>query len=199
MQEYNRAKIKEEAKAIINKNVFNLLIGNLIVIAITMGIGYIPLAGLIAFVLNFGLSLFYINFLDKRNIDYMDIFCTFKLNDFNLFFTHLLTAIIKQIFVFLWSLLLIIPGIIKGISYSQVNYIRVENPDMGIMECIKESERIMQGHKWDYFVLQLSFLGWHILCVLTFGLLYIYVLPYFTMTKTLFYRQINPKYKVENI
>lgn len=104
-----------------------------------------------------------------------------------------------SLFVFLWSLLLIIPGIIKVISYSQAFYIKTENPQMSPMECLRASEDLMRNNKMEYFVLQLSFIGWFILCVLTFGLGFIYVLPYHSVTNAMYYRHLSPLAKIEII
>ena len=94
------------------------------------------------------------------------------------------------IFTFLWSLLFVIPGIIKGISYSQSYFILAENPDMTASEALNESKRIMDGHKWEYFVLQLSFLGWTILASFTFGILFIWLVPYMECTLVNYYHKL---------
>ena len=67
---------------------------------------------------------------------------------------------VKDIYLFLWSLLFVIPGIIKGYSYSQVYYIANENPGMSVDDIITESREMMDGHKWELFILQVSFIGW---------------------------------------
>ena len=95
-------------------------------------------------------------------------------------------------FVFLWSLLLIIPGIIKAFAYSQAMYIIAENPEMNAMDALKRSEEMMKGHKMEMFVLGLSFIGWILLGMLTLGLLYIWLLPYMNATMTIFYNNIKP-------
>ena len=79
-----------------------------------------------------------------------------------------------EIFTFLWTLLLIVPGIIKSISYSQMFYLMAENPKMTAGEAQAKSMKIMEGHKWDYFILQLSFIPWHLLSIVTFGIAEIY-------------------------
>lgn len=82
------------------------------------------------------------------------------------------------VFTFLWSLLLIIPGIVKACAYSQAPFIMLEHPEMSALECISESKKMMEGRKYDWFVLQLSFIGWEILSALTFGILNIWITPY---------------------
>ena len=95
------------------------------------------------------------------------------------------------IFIGLWSLLLIIPGIVAAYKYSMVNYVMIDNPELGVMGSIRRSKEIMRGHKLDYFILHLSFIGWIILSVLTFGILLLYVSPYVSVTEANFYNSIK--------
>ena len=82
---------------------------------------------------------------------------------------NIVAGILVQLFTFLWSLLFIIPGIIKGYAYSMTYFILADNPDMDIMDTLRESARMMKGNKWRLFCLQISFIGWSLLCVLTGG------------------------------
>ena len=100
-------------------------------------------------------------------------------------------ALLVGIFVFLWSLLLVIPGIIAAIRYSQAFYIKLDNKDLGVFECIDKSKEIMNGHKMDYFLLILSFIGWAILGIFTLGILYFWLVPYFSVTMCNFYNKIK--------
>ncbi|WP_289294348.1 DUF975 family protein [Romboutsia ilealis] len=100
-------------------------------------------------------------------------------------------TLLVGVIVFIGSILFIIPGIILAFMYSQVYYIMAENPEMSIMNCLKESSRIMKGHKMDLFILELSFLGWGILMVITLGIAGLYVLPYYNATLTNFYLEIK--------
>jgi len=90
----------------------------------------------------------------------------------------LFTLVIKEIFVFLWSLLFIIPGIIKGYAYCMAPYILAENPNIPAKQVIDISCRMTKGHKFDIFMLELSFIGWYILGALAFGIGTVFVLPY---------------------
>ena len=96
------------------------------------------------------------------------------------------------LFTVLWMLLLIIPGYVKALSYSQAMYILAENPGIGAREALKRSEEMMKGHKMELFVLMLSFLGWILLSVITFGIALIWVMPYMQATMTNFYNSIKP-------
>ena len=94
----------------------------------------------------------------------------------------------QSLFVFLWSLLFIIPGIVKSYSYMLVPYILAEDPSVPAMEALKRSEQIMEGHKMEAFILDLSFIGWHLLSVLTLGILELfYVAPYQHSTNAAYY------------
>src|SRR5574344_2680520 len=118
-----------------------------------------------------------------------------KVNDLfsytNLIGVVILTVILVAIFTTLWTLLLIVPGIIAAISYSQVMYIIIDDPKIDAMAAIKESKEIMNGHKMDYFVLQLSFIGWSILATITFGIGYLWLTPYMATTNANFYDSIK--------
>lgn len=107
----------------------------------------------------------------------------------------LLLKVYKYLFIFLWTLLLIIPGIIKAFSYSQAEKIYKDRADqMGAQpdprECLRESEAMMKGHKMELFALELSFIGWHFLALLTLGILYVWLTPYLTMAQVVFYENL---------
>ena len=92
----------------------------------------------------------------------------------------------------LWSLLLVVPGVIKSYEYRLVEYVMAENPGMAAMEAIARSKALMQGNKWNAFVLDLSFLGWNILNACTFGILGIfYVQPYQMLTNAALYEKLK--------
>ena len=93
-----------------------------------------------------------------------------------------LGALWQYLWVFLWTLLFIIPGIIKTIAYSQMYYIIAEYKDVSVTKAMRISIEITKGHKWDLFVMYLSFLGWAILAAFTLGILNIWLIPYMNMT-----------------
>ncbi len=98
----------------------------------------------------------------------------------------------RDLFIFLWSLLFVIPGIVKSYEYRMVPFLLSENPNMTKDEALKASSRMMQGNKWRAFVLDLSFLGWHILSAFTFGMLEIfYVAPYVNGTNAALYEALK--------
>lgn len=103
----------------------------------------------------------------------------------------ILLSIVQYIFVFLWSLLFIIPGIIAGYRYRFALYNLCENPAIGVMEAINMSKAQTRGHKWELFVLDLSWIGWNILCALTLGILSIWITPYIQQTDIGYFQAIK--------
>lgn len=97
------------------------------------------------------------------------------------------TMVLRDIYNFLWSLLLIIPGIIKSYSYRMVPYILTDNPNMGADDAITLSRKMMDGNKFETFILDLSFLGWYLLGVLAFFVGVFFVYPYFYATDAQLY------------
>ena len=103
----------------------------------------------------------------------------------------ILLALVRYIFVFLWSLLFVVPGIIAAYRYRFAVYNLCENPEMGVMDAINMSKAQTAGFKWQLFVLDLSFIGWSILCGLTLGILSIWIQPYRVQTDIGFFQQIK--------
>lgn len=161
-----------------------LLIGGAIISALAFTvIGSIIVAGPLAV----GMAFVLLALTRKESAELGDMFNGFKTG----FADNLIAGLLVSVFTFLWSLLLVIPGIIKGYSYSMTNYILADNPGMPAMEAIKRSQDMMNGHKWRFFCLQFSFIGWMLLCVITFGLAYIYVGPYMVAAQTAFYNELK--------
>ena len=106
-------------------------------------------------------------------------------------FNAVILELLVGLFTFLWSLLLIVPGIIKAVSYSMSFYVLADNPGMTSQEAIKESMRITKGHKLDLVVLSLSFLPWFLLGMVTLGIAYIYVVPYVSTTMANYYKELK--------
>ena len=133
---------------------------------------------------------FYMKLSRNEKVTYKELF-----SKKSLWLLYIGVSIMTAIFVGLWSLLLIIPGIVASYKYSMVNYIMVDNPEIGVFEAIRKSKEMMYGHKLDYFILHLSFIGWAILAGLTFGILMLYVAPYMNVTCANFYYSIKDEKK----
>lgn len=110
------------------------------------------------------------------------------LDGFNFFLRALWLSVLIGLFTFLWSLLLVVPGIIASYRYSQAYYILLDNPDMSAMDCIRASKGLMRGHKWEKFVLDLSFILWDVLCVIPIAILW--VKPYYEVTCANYYNEL---------
>ena len=100
-------------------------------------------------------------------------------------------SFVVSIFVALWTILLIIPGIIASYRYKLYQYVLIDNPNMKAMEVVSRCKEMMVGHKMDLFVLELSFIGWAILGVFTLGILYLWLAPYMNITIANFYNDIS--------
>ena len=99
------------------------------------------------------------------------------------------TSLLFGLFVFLWSLLLIIPGIIKSLSYSQTFFLLKDHPEYSALQAISESKKRMKGYKGKLFLLYLSFIGWGLLSILTFGIGFLWLVPYIYTSLAAFYDQ----------
>lgn len=190
---FDRTTLKSNAKVAIKGNIATYFVATIIVAAITGIAGVIPVLGAVAWIFvtlpfQFSFVLMALKMVHGQKLETADAFSSFN-------GTYYLKSIgvylLVGIFTALWSLLLVVPGIIKGLSYSQAPYILAENPQMDIMECIDASKQIMDGHKMDLFLLQLSFIGWFFLCSLTFGIALIYVNPYYNATVANFYEALK--------
>ncbi|WP_242144812.1 MULTISPECIES: DUF975 family protein [unclassified Bacillus cereus group] len=102
-----------------------------------------------------------------------------------------LTYLLIYVYLILWTLLLIIPGIIKSFSYSMTYFILNDHPEYTMNQAITESRRIMDGHKLDYFLVCLSFIGWFLLSIVTIGIGFLWLIPYFYTTSAAFYEEIT--------
>lgn len=137
-------------------------------------------------VVQLGYSRFLLNMHDGEEAEVSDLF-----SQFDRFGDGFCLSLLRSIFTFLWSLLFIIPGIIASLSYSMAHFIMVENPNMTASEALRASKQLMDGHKWDLFLLNLSFIGWVLLCVLTLGIGDLWLNPYMNAAHAAFYRSIR--------
>ena len=102
------------------------------------------------------------------------------------------TQLLVSLYTWLWSLLFVIPGIIKTYSYSQARFIKAENPNISASRAIELSKKMMAGHKWDLFILHCSFFGWALLSAFTYHILgIVYVFPYLYASLAFAYEEIK--------
>lgn len=101
---------------------------------------------------------------------------------------------LMNFFISLWSLLLIIPGFIKYYAYALTPYILIDNPELSANQAINLSQKMMKGHKFDMFILHLSFIGWIFLSIFTFGIGLLWLLPYMMTAQAAFYQDVKKEY-----
>jgi len=133
-----------------------------------------------------GISIFSLAISRNENARLEQIF-----QGFNRFGVALGAYLLMLLFVLLWMILLIIPGIVAAISYAMTFYILADDDSIGPMEAIDLSKKMMYGYKWKYFYLMLRFFGLAILCVLTLGIGFLWFMPYVQITAAKFYDDIK--------
>ena len=133
-----------------------------------------------------GYAKFNLNLVDKKNAAFETLF-----EYFSHWKTTTIARLLRALYVFLWSLLFIIPGIVAGFSYAMTDYILAEDPELTADEAISQSKSLMMGNKWRFFCLQFSFIGWDILATLAFGIGHLWLTPYKQAAYAAFYREVS--------
>ena len=148
------------------------------------------LLGMVNLILGGVVELGYAKFLlkqhDKKELRFSDLF-----SQFDRFGTGFAQQFLRILYTTLWTLLFIIPGIVKSLSYAMTPFILEDHPEMTASEAIKASIKLMDGHKMDLFILGLSFIGWSLLACLTMGIGYLFLTPYINAAYAAFYRNIS--------
>ena len=203
----NRVEIKSWAREKIKGHIWELLVPLIVagfLTGLTIGGGYDAETGkysagmnlgIFFYFVQVGITWFMVKFITDKEHNFKDIFY-FSKDYVRIFLVNLL----QIIFIFLWTLLLIIPGIIKMFAYALVPFLLADEKynGLGYRELLKKSEEIMKGHKMDYFVFVLSFIGWFLLVLFTLGLILIWLTPYFETAKTRFLNDIKTDYENKN-
>ena len=199
----NFIEIKEEAKKLTSKHILKFWKSSLLVfassIALAIILGIIS-GGVLAFITELLALPLYIGFISyilgltrKEEVSLTDIF-----QDYKKIGLIVVTLIISYVFIIFGYILLIVPGIMIAFSLVMVGYLLADSKETSISEAkniIRESIEMMNGYKLDYFIFELSFIGWYFLGAITFGIAYIYVIPYFTFANTLYYQRLKEKRK----
>lgn len=147
------------------------------------------LLGLVTFLIGGTIELGYAQFLLKQH-DGQDTVFNDLFSQFYRFGQGFAQHFLRVLYVFLWMLLFIIPGIVKGYSYAMTPFIMADHPELSASQAINRSKEMMNGHKLELFVLDLTFIGWAILCALTMNLGNLFLNPYRNASYAVFYRQI---------
>lgn len=195
--EIENALIKERALAILNGHWGNAALTTLVSVLLSsvvgavlnvLGLGIVSVV-LIDLPLGFGFTLVF-NHLMKTGDGERMVQRMFNIayGDFS---RSLAVSVLQAVFNFLWCLLLIIPGIIKMYSYAMTYYIAEDYPELDANKCIDKSKEMMDGYKFDLFLLHLSFLGWALLCILTLGIGALWLRPYIATSEVVFYERLK--------
>jgi uncharacterized membrane protein len=159
---------------------------------ITAAISMIPFFGgtaqmITAGAFGLGAVIFYMTLVRRGPTDLNMMF-----KGFENFGNSLGANLLASVFVFLWMLLLIIPGIIAAYAYSQIFFLLANDRTLGPLEAIRKSKDMMEGHKWRLFCLYCRFIGWSILCLFTLGIGFLWLGPYMMAAKTMFFEDLLP-------
>ena len=150
---------------------------------------------LLALPLSWGLTVSLLRNHREESVDLENLFDGFRGGRYTRVFCALFLV---NLFTFLWALLLIIPGIMKAFSYALTPYILLDEPELTAKQAISRSCEIMQGRRWKLFCLSLSFIGWGILSLLTFGIGFLWLAPYMNASIAAFYEDARAEYEAEN-
>lgn len=155
-----------------------------------IGIHLVSMLNLLHFILGGVIQLGYATFLLKQH-DHKDPQLNDLFSKFDYFGAGFCQAFLRNLYVFLWSLLLIIPGIVAQYSYAMTPFIMAEHPELTASEAIRASKKMMNGNKWELFCLHLSFFGWVLLCGLTLNIGNIFLNSYMNAAYAAFYRRVS--------
>ena len=190
----NRIEIKERAKTSLGRSIFAeaFLMGVLVLFiasAISTAASTIAFVGtlLIMGPLAVGVASFFKNTFRYGKTGVEKLFDGFA-KDFG---GSLILGVVTSIFIFLWSLLFVIPGIVKAYSYSMAFYLKSEHADWDWKKCLDESVRMTRGHKLELFVLDLSFIGWYIVGALCLGIGELWAMAYHETAKLGYYEELS--------
>ena len=150
---------------------------------------------LLALPLSWGLTVSLLRNHREESVDLENLFDGFRGGRYTRVFCALFLV---NLFTFLWALLLIIPGIMKAFSYALTPYIIMDEPELTARQAITRSCEIMEGRRWKLFCLYLSFIGWGILSLLTFGIGFLWLVPYMNASIAAFYEDARAEYEAEN-
>ena len=151
-----------------------------LVVSLISSIIYLPLC--------LGMAILFLKIARNKEVGYLDVFLGYK-NIWKVIGVTILSSII----ILLGYICFIVPGIILSYMYSQIYFVLADNPNIGIVECLRKSRELMVGEKLNFFVLELSFILWMLLVVVTFGVASIYVMPYYETVLANFYIDIKRK------
>lgn len=183
----NAREIRAKAREALQGNFLNVL---LVILLANVALGVLSFVSIIiAGPLLIGVDFYLLNVIRRNEPRLEDLFHPFQFS----LATSIVAYLLKMVIIFLFTLLLFIPGIIKAYQYMLVNYIIADNDKITAKEALELSKEMMQGNKLRMFYLHLSFIGWFLLIVVTFGIAALYVIPYMYTANAQFYQELKEK------
>ncbi|MBQ2255741.1 MAG: DUF975 family protein [Clostridia bacterium] len=183
--------VKAKARELVIDNLAGSIFAFFLLVVLTVLLDATGIGAIFSGVVAFGYAIFCLELIKTKKAK----IGTFFSGIFKGFFKKWAAGFLMGLYTFLWSLLFLIPGFVKYYAYSMTPYIMAEKPNMSINDAITKSREIMKGHKWQLFLLDLSFTGWMILSALTLGLALVYVWPYYNAARAAFYKEIKKSAK----
>ncbi len=183
--------LRQEARKALEGNWGMAAVATLIYMIIAFGLSSIPYGGIILTLLigvpiSWGLYIIFYDVYHRRGVQLSTLFEGFKS------YSRVLgTQLLAGLYTLLWTLLLIVPGIIKAISYAMTPFILRDYPFIAYNDAIEKSMAMMEGHKMKFFLLTLSFIGWYLLCCLTLGIGLLLLYPYIYTSYAAFYEDLK--------
>ncbi len=183
----NRSELKMRAKQSLAGNWGTAIIVMIVYMLVNSLLGSTGIGALVTGLVGVGYVSFYLSILRAKGASLES--CISAITD-NIG-TKFVSTLLVSLYTFLWSLLFVIPGIVKGYAYAMTPYILIDRPELSATEAIDESQKMMDGHKMDLFILELSFIGWILLSMVTCGIAIFYVEPYMSATRAAFYLELK--------
>lgn len=178
--------IKDLAIAKLENNWGNAALAVFVIGIISAFASFIPLASLvIGGPISFGIAIYFLRISRAENVEMSTMFDGFKQ-----FGNAIGATLLMGLIIILGFILLIVPGIIAILALSQTYKIMYDEPRLGPIDSIKKSHEMMKGHRGDYLLFVLSFIGWAFLCLLTLGIGFFFLVPYYSTSSSIYYNQL---------
>ena len=183
--------IRMAARQALKGNWVNAVLATLVFSLVVGAASSIPLVGLLLVCpLEFGFMLCFLRLVRGEDSSEM---VGDQFGVFNNYGRVLGTSLLVFLYTLLWTLLFIVPGIVKSYAYAMTPYVMNDRPELDAEECVHESRMMMQGYKWKLFCLDLSFIGWALLCCLTLGIGFLWLQPYIEASHAKFYDELKAR------
>lgn len=191
------SELRAQAREVLKEKWLMAAVAALIFSAISGGLAAIPFIGtlcalFVGLPIAYGFAILMYGVFKGKDIDFGVLFEGFQ--DYARIFV---TKLLQAVYTALWALLLVVPGVIKHYSYAMTDYILKDEPELKNNAAIERSMAMMEGYKMKLFMLDLSFIGWAILCVFTMGIGYLFLQPYMQVSHAAFYEDLKAQGGVE--